>query len=322
MSEDTKLEIGDRIALITERIGKPGSFSMDNPRLRNLNTIWNAYSIYLQAALKKGPGPAFPVWFIEDDLKLGRMIVGTNTLNRAWFEERKPNGTEIFWPHPYKPEGFQWWILSWTWNRGLLSVNVTHWMIHRDDERKRSIVYFTRGFDFIEDPSVDEDYPPKIAKDNTRLEKVPHNHRRRVMELAKHATKHDDNEWILTLAPYSLFETMSDLHNMIENLDVGDIRAYYIDREFKAFWLRRVLDALWDGDWRPKSNQIDFDGLLEEAWYIPKHQHPLDKERYDKYKAEWVEFRKWYEEAHSIWLQVLTKDKKVSELVPQKDGVT
>lgn len=316
--DDIKLEMGDRVKWIAERIGKPGAYSVNNPRLRNLNIIWAAYANYIRDALRKSCGPGYPVWLVEDTFMLDRILIGPTTLDRAWFEERKRGGNHVFWVHPFKEEGFQWWITSWTWKQNNLTMYVTHWMIQRDENMKRSTIYFTRGFKFTENPDMGE-YPQRLADSNTNLGKVPRTHREQVMDLARHATQHDDDEWILTMAPYSLFGTIGSLHNMIRILDVGDIQKYYIDKEFRAFWLRRVLDALWDGDWRPSRDQIDFDGLLKDTWLIPKTQHPSDAARFEQVYQEWAKFRSWYEKAQSLWLGIIRDKKPFDELVPQNE---
>lgn len=317
--DEITLELGDRIAVIAERIGKHGAFSKDNPRLRNLNIIWQFYANYLRDTLRKGCGPGYPIWLIEDSFHLNLLHIGPRRINRSWFEERVNGGTEIVWTHPYKEEGFQWWILSWKWNKKLLTTTTTHWMIERDEELQRSMIYFTRGFDFTEDPTMGQ-HPQQLARSNTNLERVPIPHRRRVMALAKHATQHDPEEWILTLAPYGLFHTMDKLHNMIQKLDFGNLRQYWIDKEFKAFWFRRVLDALYDKeDWRPSRDQIDFDGLLKDTWYIPKQEHFLDRERFERVYQEWVKFREWYVKAHDIYLGVVRDERPFSEMVPQNE---
>jgi hypothetical protein len=313
--DELTLELGDRIYVIAERLGKPGAFSMDNPRLRNLSIIWTHYSNYLRSAMKKRPGPGYPIWLVEDSFMLNLLHIGPRRINRAWFEERPNGGTEIVWTHPYKEEGYQWWILSWKWSKKLLTTTTTHWMIDHDEDLKRSTVYFTRGFVFTEDPHMG-DYPDKLATQNTILDRVSERHRRRVMDLARHATQHDTDEWVLTLATYGLFHTMEKLHNMIQKLDVGNLTEYWIDKEFKAFWFRRVLDALYDKeDWRPSRDQIDFDGLLKDAWYIPKQEHFLDRERFERVYQEWVKFREWYMMAHKVYLGVVRDERPFSEMV-------
>lgn len=318
--ENITLELGDRIAWIAERIGRPGAFSNDNPRLRNLNIIWQFYANYLREVQRRQPGgKGYPVWTVEDSFHMEKLELGPMTFNRAWFTEgtRVNGGTEIVWAHQGK--GYQWWILSWRWARKLLTVTVTHWMILHDSELKRNTVYFTRGFTFREDPTEGM-HRQNLVDTNTNLGKVPEHHRNRVMKLARHATSDNDDEWVLTLAPYSIFGTIFDLHNLIKRLDFFDLHQYWLDREFKRFWLSRVLKALWADTEIPLSQrQIDFDGLLKDTWYIPNTEHILDRERFQRIYKEWIEFREWYEKARVIHDQVVTYERPFSELVPQNE---
>lgn len=312
------LELGDRIAQIAERLGRPGAFSSDSPRLRNLNIIWQFYASYLREVQRRQPGgKGYPVWLIEDSFHLEKFEIGPKTLDRAWFESRTPGGTEIVWAH--QDRGYQWWILTWIWNHKLLTVSVTHWMILHDSELKRNTVYFTRGFTFREDP-VTSKYRDRLVDSNTNLGKVPKSHRERVMKLARHATQDNKEDWVLVLAPYSLFGTIFDLHNLIKRLDFFDLHQYWLDTQFKRFWLSRVLKALWaDVENPPRQDQIDFEGLLKDTWYIPNTEHFLDRERFQRIYREWIKFREWYERARAIHDQVVTFEKPFSEMVPQNE---
>lgn len=318
--ENIALELGDRIAWIAERIGRPGAFSNSDPRLRNLNIIWQFYANYLRQVQRRQPGgKGYPVWLVEDSFHLERFEIGPKTFRRAWFEERPNGGTEIVWPHAHRDVGYQWWILSWTWQKKLLTAYVTHWMILHDSELKRNTIYFTRGFTFREDPTMGQ-YPQNLVISNTNLGKVSNHHRRRVMDLARHATQDNKEDWVLTLAPYSLFGTIFDLHNLIKRLDFFDLHQYWLDKEFKRFWLSRVIMALWgDSEWKPRHEQIDFDGLLKDTWYIPNTDHVLDRERFQRVYREWIKFREWYERARAIHDQVVTFEKPFSEMVPQNE---
>lgn len=318
--ENIALELGDRIAWIAEKIGRPDAFSNNNPRLRNLNIIWQYYANYLREVQRRQPGgKGYPIWLIEDSFHLEKLEIGPKTLKRDWFTEgvRVNGGTEIVWPHPHKDVGYQWWILSWRWNHKLLTVSVTHWMILHDSELKRNTVYFTRGFTFREDPTMGK-YRDELVVTNTNLGKVSDHHRNRVMKLARHATQDNKEDWVLTLAPYSLFGTIFDLHNLIKRLDFFDLHQYWLDKEFKRFWLSRVLKALWAGEWTPKQEQIDMDGLLKDTWYIPNTDHFLDRERFQRIYQEWVKFREWYERARTIHDQVVRLEKPFSEMESQK----
>jgi hypothetical protein len=316
-TDDLRLELGDRIAVIAERLGRPDAYSSDNPSLRNLNLIWNGYIKYLRNAMKRGLGPGYPIHLVDDSFMLERLLVGPKWFTRDWFTEgvRASGGTEIIWIHPSLNEGYQWWIMSWTWNRSLLTINVTHWMVQHDDKLRRNTIYFIRQFTFREDPGKSE-YPLNLVESNTILDMIPDHHRRRVMDLAKHATRTDPEDWVLTVAPYGLFEFMFDLHNMIKVLDIGDTVQYYLDREFKAFWLRRVLDILWgDTKWKPHGDQIDFDGLLNDTWIVPRTEHPMDRDRFNEVYQEWTKFREWYLKAREIYEGVVIHKRPFSEMV-------
>ncbi len=301
MTHDTYLTIHDLHQEISKRLAQPVDRSVR--ALRNLMIVYTGYLNYLEVIMKRGRiVPGIPIFISDIDLRLERAEIGTQSFTRDWFKERPGGGTETKWIDPWNEEGFQWWIMTWKWAHGLLSLRVSHWIIQRDEALKRNTIYLSRSYDFDESDRPDNVYT--LVQSNTAQRLVPQSHRNLTKVNAKHALRHETDDWVTILSPYGIFEIRNDMDALIRTFDMSGLHEWYLDRKFKQYWLMRVRDALYPSDegrttkW-PPIEKIDDDGLLKDTWYRPNISHFLDKESFvkvrDHFMEEVVKYKAWYE---------------------------
>lgn len=286
---DTLRTIQDLVETIYPDQGDP-----TRPRGAYHSVVWQNYVRYLNRVLQeKGRIEGIPVYIThptspDQHPQMLRLGIGPRSpILRDWFMEpnRRKGGTEIL------TLGRQWWIMSWFFNRDMLSINVSHWVLHHDTQQQRYTIYFTRFFQFSEDP--DAGY---IVRDYTSIRNVPEPHRRRQIQIATEYlgdTKEPDH--VLVVAPRGIFEEMNLLQGLVETLDTYDLTQGYLHRQLKVFILRKMVEyGLEIGTWR--GEQISFDdGFLKDTWYAPNLKSTIDVDRFAERETAWNKVKAAYE---------------------------
>ncbi len=70
-----------------------------------------------------------------------------------------------------------------------------------------------------------------------------------------------------------------------------------------------LVESLWGkGEWKKwETDQVNWDGLLNDDWFIPDTDHFLDAEKMKRIETEWRKYRAWYETARQKWDEVVAK---------------
>ena len=316
ITDDINTDIRETAKLLKEKV------DMGDQRLRNLMLIRQSHLEYLERERDRTGWvfPGIPVVLKDGDLRLKYIHLFTLKFDRAYFERHPNGGTQIVPLSPFRGgEGYQWYILTWKWFSGKLNVFASHWMIDRDSDLKRNNVWFTRGFHFNELDETDlQERGARVYGHHIRLADIPDRHKRTTTGQAiSHALRHDaerDTEegWVTVTQPYGVFETIYNLNTLLRSFDTSEHQSWYLNQHFQLFWSLRVLEAVWGKEWSTK--KFDIDGILKDLWYVPDTTHILDKEQFERIKAEWEQVREQYTE----WLNTF-RDPPHKQAPPPSD---
>jgi len=328
-------------------------------KILNLTYLRRWYCEHLRFVADNSPqlAPGLPVTIRDEDrpTRIEKLVLHDRVLDRSFFEERPNGGNEFVFlinsdgmRQIY--DGFQWWILTWKFNNDLLTLYASHWIIDRDSSMKRNTIYFTYSFKAWDTPSdalTDKVDVAKIGmklrlsdrerlylppfQTNTSIKNVPDSHMRRVMngaEIAlRHDREHDEKEgWVTVKSQYGLFDVLGRLNHLVYSMDVGPLREFYLDKEFKKNWLRLFIRALYEEMYddpdinriltaddigvKWTSSRIDEYGMPHDWWFMPTLNHPLDKKVFEIIKDDWVRVLKMYDEWLTKFYTVIREGSK------------
>lgn len=271
-----------------------------NKRQMNLFLIRDIYGRYLERILRFGAAaPGIPI-IIADDLKFERACIGPEDFDRSWFEPQIPGGTHTVWVS--RGTGFQWWIMTWTWKNDLIRINVSHWIVDHDENLKRNTIYLSRTYLFTERTADDtQSMTPDMIVMCEGMRCVPRSHKELTFKNAKHALRHEKEQWPLVLSPYGMFTIRKQIDSLVRRFDFSGIIPTWLDRQFKMEWSRRVLNLLYPEGTQWSINDIDEEGFLLDLWYMPVPSYEKDmekhKEDWDKVVAAYEDWRDRFYEA-------------------------
>lgn len=254
-----------------------------NIKMRNLFLIRNGYKNYLERILRFGAAaPGVPI-IIADDLRFTHACIGPEDFDRSWFEPQVPGGTHTVWVS--KGDGFQWWIMTWTWKDNLIRIQVSHWVIDHDEVLKRNTIYLSRTYLFTERTIDDtQSMTPDMIVMCEGMRCVPKTHKELTFKNAKHALRHEKEQWPLVLAPYGMFSVRKRIDSLVRRFDFSGIIPAWLDRQFKMEWSRRVLHAMYPAKTGRTIRKINDEGFLLDLWY---HPHPSYEKDIEKHKEDW-----------------------------------